>query len=204
MTFNFAMQAMDHIINSAPRRFMSGGQMARPWCSVARTARGPRRRPVQPGLRGMVRADPRPEGGDALLRPTRGPENRDPRSGTRWSSLEKRDHVRLQLRGSRPKDFTIPFGKARIARPGKDVTIISFGIGMSHALAPPKAGRRRHRCRGDRPAHLRPIDYDTILNRCEEDQPLRDRRRRVSRSARSATTCRPISWKTLSIISMRR
>ncbi|MFV0301163.1 MAG: transketolase C-terminal domain-containing protein, partial [Paracoccus sp. (in: a-proteobacteria)] len=32
-------------------------------------------------------------------------------------------------------DFTIPFGKARIAREGRDVTIVSFGIGMTHALA---------------------------------------------------------------------
>jgi len=32
-------------------------------------------------------------------------------------------------------DFTVPIGKARIARAGRDVTLVSFGIGMSHALA---------------------------------------------------------------------
>ncbi len=31
-------------------------------------------------------------------------------------------------------DFTVPIGKARIAREGSDVTIVSFGIGMSYAM----------------------------------------------------------------------
>ena len=64
MTFNFSMQAIDHIINSAAKTlYMSGGQMGCPivfrgaeWCRRARC------RPAQPGLCRLVRPDPRPEG----------------------------------------------------------------------------------------------------------------------------------------------
>ena len=61
MTFNFAMQAMDQIINSAAKTlYMSGGQMAL-LDRVPRPERrgGPRRRPAQPGLLGLVRAHSR-------------------------------------------------------------------------------------------------------------------------------------------------
>jgi pyruvate dehydrogenase E1 component beta subunit len=50
MTFNFAMQAIDQIINSAAKTlYMSGGQMGARSCSAGPTARRPRRRPAQPG-----------------------------------------------------------------------------------------------------------------------------------------------------------
>ena len=84
MTFNFAMQAMDQIINSAAKTlYMSGGQMG---CSIV--FRGPewcgrpRRRPAQPGLLGLVLAGSRPQGGRAVFgRRLQGPvEGRDPRS----------------------------------------------------------------------------------------------------------------------------
>ncbi|MCB1399045.1 MAG: pyruvate dehydrogenase complex E1 component subunit beta, partial [Rhodobacteraceae bacterium] len=80
------------------------------------------------------------------------------------------------------KDFTIPFGKARIWREGSDVTIVSFGIGMGYAL------EAAERLAGDGISAevidlrtLRPIDYDTVLasvmktNRCvtvEEGWPV--------------------------------
>ena len=73
MTFNFAMQAMDQIINSAAKtRYMSGGQMG---CldRVPRAERRgrARRRPAQPGLLGLVLAHSRAEGDRALYaRPT--------------------------------------------------------------------------------------------------------------------------------------
>ena len=84
MTFNFAMQAIDQIINSAAKTlYMSGGQMG---CSIV--FRGPngaaaaRRRPAQPGLFGLVLAHPGPEGDRALYRRRRQgtAESRDPRS----------------------------------------------------------------------------------------------------------------------------
>ena len=58
MTFNFAMQAIDHIINSAAKtNYMSGGQMRCPIVFRGPERRGgARRRPAQPELRQLVRA----------------------------------------------------------------------------------------------------------------------------------------------------
>ena len=79
-------------------------------------------------------------------------------------------------------DFTIPFGKARIARTGKDVTIVSFGIGMAHALeAADKLAEEGIEAEVIDLRTLRPLDYGTILesvkktNRCvtvEEGFPV--------------------------------
>jgi pyruvate dehydrogenase E1 component beta subunit len=79
-------------------------------------------------------------------------------------------------------NFTVPFGQARIWREGSDVTIVSFGIGMQHAL---EAGEK---LLADGIVAevidlrtLRPIDYDTVIasvkktNRCvtvEEGFPV--------------------------------
>jgi len=79
-------------------------------------------------------------------------------------------------------DFTLPFGKARVWREGTDVTIVSFGIGMSHALAAAEqlAGEGISAEVIDLRT-LRPLDYDTVLasvrktNRCvtvEEGFPV--------------------------------
>ena len=73
MTFNFAMQAIDQIINSAAKTlYMSGGQMGCRSCSAARTAPPPRRRPAQPGLfAAWYSHNSRPQGHRALRpRPT--------------------------------------------------------------------------------------------------------------------------------------
>jgi pyruvate dehydrogenase E1 component beta subunit len=54
-------------------------------------------------------------------------------------------------------DLTVPFGKAKIWREGTDVTIVSFGIGMTYALeAAEELAEGRDRGRGDRPAHPAP------------------------------------------------
>ena len=70
MTFNFAMQAMDQIINSAAKtRYMSGGQIGN---SIVfrgpNGAGGARRRSAQPGLLGLVLAHSGPQGDRALHR----------------------------------------------------------------------------------------------------------------------------------------
>jgi pyruvate dehydrogenase E1 component subunit beta len=61
-------------------------------------------------------------------------------------------------------DFTIPIGKARIHRPGKDVTIVSFGIGMTYAL---KAAHELEKEGIDAEVldlrTIRPMDVDTII-----------------------------------------
>ena len=79
-------------------------------------------------------------------------------------------------------DFTIPFGKARIWREGTDVTIVSFGIGMTYALdAADQLAKDGLSAEVIDLRTLRPIDYDTVLasvmktNRCvtvEEGFPV--------------------------------
>ena len=80
------------------------------------------------------------------------------------------------------EDFTIPFGKARIARAGKDVTIVSFGIGMTHALeAAEKLAAEGIDAEVIDLRTLRPLDTATVIesvkktNRCvtvEEGWPV--------------------------------
>ena len=79
-------------------------------------------------------------------------------------------------------DFAVPLGKASIWRQGSDVTIVSFGIGMSHALAAAEElAKEGISAEVINLRTLRPIDYDTILasvqktNRCvtvEEGFPV--------------------------------
>ncbi len=90
MTWNFAMQAIDQIINSAAKTlYMSGGQMG---CADrlprSQRRRRPRRRPALPVLLGLVRTHSRPEGRRAVQRRRRqGPaEERHPRSQPRARS----------------------------------------------------------------------------------------------------------------------
>jgi len=79
-------------------------------------------------------------------------------------------------------DFTIPFGKARVAREGTDVTIVSFGIGMTYAMeAADKLAGEGVSAEVVDLRSLRPLDYDTVIasvqktNRCvtvEEGWPV--------------------------------
>jgi pyruvate dehydrogenase E1 component beta subunit len=185
MTFNFAMQAVDHIINSAAKTlYMSGGQMGAPM-----VFRGPNGAAARvgaqhsqdyaawyaqiPGLKVVMpycAADAK-----GLLKQA----IRDPNPVI---FLENEILYGRSFEVPDLEDFTIPFGKARIARPGKDVTIVSFGMGMSHALtaAETLAGEGIDAEVIDLRT-LRPIDYGTILesvkktNRCvtvEEGFPV--------------------------------
>jgi pyruvate dehydrogenase E1 component beta subunit len=79
-------------------------------------------------------------------------------------------------------DYTVPFGKARIARGGSDVTIVSFGIGMALALDAAEAlAKEGISAEVIDLRTLRPLDYDTVIasvmktNRCvtvEEGWPV--------------------------------
>ena len=79
-------------------------------------------------------------------------------------------------------DFTIPFGKAKIVRPGKDVTLVSFGMGVAHALdAAEKLAGEGIEAEVIDLRTLRPLDYGTLIesvkrtNRCvtvEEGFPV--------------------------------
>ena len=137
MTFNFAMQAIDHIINSAAKtNYMSGGQMR---CPVV--FRGPN------GAAARVAAQHSQNYGSwyahvpglVVISP--------------YSAADAKGLLKAAIRTEDPvvflenellygqhfdvpqlDDYVLPIGKARIVRPGKDVTIVSYSIGVGVAL----------------------------------------------------------------------
>ena len=136
MTFNFAMQAIDQIINSAAKTlYMSGGQMGAP--IVFRGPNGAAARVGAqhsqdyaawysqiPGLKVVMpytAADAK-----GLLKSA----IRDPNPVI---FLENEILYGQHFDVPKLDNFTVPIGKARIHRPGKDVTVVSFGIGMTYA-----------------------------------------------------------------------
>ncbi len=136
MTWNFAMQAIDQIINSAAKQlYMSGGQVTAP--IVFRGPNGAAARVAAqhsqdfsawyshvPGL--YVIAPFSAADAKGLLKAAI-------RTNTPVIFLE--NEILYGSTGLVPKvdDYVLPIGKARIARPGKDVTIVSFSMGMRYA-----------------------------------------------------------------------
>ncbi len=136
MTFNFAMQAIDQIINSAAKTlYMSGGQMGAP--IVFRGPNGAAARVGAqhsqdyaawyshiPGLKVVMpytAADAK-----GLLKAA----IRDPNPVI---FLENEILYGQHFDVPKLDNFVLPIGRARIHRPGKDVTVVSFGIGMTYA-----------------------------------------------------------------------
>src|ERR687893_39567 len=137
MTFNFAMQAIDHIINSAAKTlYMSGGQLG---CPIV--FRGPN------GAAARVAAQHSQEyaswyahvPGLKVVAP--------------WSSADAKGLLRAAIRDPNPvivleneilyghsfecptaEDFVLPIGKAKVERAGKDVTIVAFSIAVTWAM----------------------------------------------------------------------
>ena len=185
MTFNFAMQAIDHIINSAAKTlYMSGGQMGAPM-----VFRGPN------GAAARVAAQ-HSQDYAAWYMHVPGLKVVMP-----YSASDAKGLLKTAIRDPNPvvfleneilygrafdvpvmDDFTVPFGKARIWREGSDVTIVSFGIGMQYALeAADKLVADGISAEVIDLRTLRPIDYDTVIasvmktNRCvtvEEGWPV--------------------------------
>ncbi len=137
MTFNFAMQAMDQLINSAAKtRYMSGGQV-----QVSIVFRGPNgaasRVAAQhsqdysawyshiPGLK--VIAPSNAADAKGLLKAA----IRDPNP-----VIFLENEILYGHSSPVPKldDYVLPIGRARVARPGKDVTIVAWSMGMTYAL----------------------------------------------------------------------
>ncbi len=167
MTFNFAMQAIDHIINSAAKTlYMSGGQMGAPM-----VFRGPNGAAARVGAQhsqdyaawymqipGLKVAMPY-SASDAkgLLKSA----IRDPNPVI---FLENEILYGRAFEVPAMDDYTVPFGKARIWREGTDVTIVSFGIGMQYALeAADKLAEDGISAEVIDLRTLRPMDTDTIL-----------------------------------------
>jgi pyruvate dehydrogenase E1 component beta subunit len=176
MTFNFALQAMDHIINSAAKtRYMSGGQMGSPM--VFRGANGAASRVAAqhsqcfaswyahiPGL--IVIA---PYSGDdckGLLKAA----IRDPNPVI---FLENEIMYGRSFDVPQDPDFVTPIGKARIVRPGKDVTITAFSIMVGEALiAAEELAKEGIDAEVIDLRTLRPLDVDTIVESVKKTNKL--------------------------------
>jgi pyruvate dehydrogenase E1 component beta subunit len=176
MTFNFAMQAIDQIINSAAKtRYMSGGQMS---CPIV--FRGPNGAAARvgaqhsqcyaswyahvPGLR--------------VLAP--------------WSAADAKGLLKAAIRDPNPvifleneilygqqfdvpedDDFVLPIGKAKIERPGKDVTITAFSIMVGKALqAAEELAKDGIEAEVINLRSLRPFDTETIVNSIKKTNRL--------------------------------
>ena len=185
MTFNFSMQAIDQIINSAAKTlYMSGGQMGAPI-----VFRGPNGAAARVGAQHS-------QDYAAWYAHIPGLKVVQP-----YSASDAKGLMKTAIRDDNPvifleneilygksfevpllEDYTVPFGKARIWREGTDATIVSFGIGMQYAL------EASEQLQADGVSvevidlrTLRPIDYETIIksvektNRCvtvEEGFPI--------------------------------
>ena len=167
MTFNFAMQAIDQIVNSAAKTlYMSGGQMGAPivfrgpngaaarvgaqhsQCYAAWYSHIPGLKVVMPytaaDAKGLLKAairDPNPV-----------------------IFLENEILYGHSFEVPKLDDFVLPIGKARVHKTGKDVTIVSFGIGMTYAV---KAEAELRGLGIDAEIidlrSIRPLDLDTII-----------------------------------------
>jgi pyruvate dehydrogenase E1 component beta subunit len=167
MTFNFAMQAIDQIVNSAAKTlYMSGGQMGAP--IVFRGPNGAAARVAAqhsqdyaawyshiPGLKVIqpyTAADAK-----GLLKAA----IRDPNPVI---FLENEILYGQTFDVPKLDDFVLPIGKARIHRAGRDVTLVSFGIGMTYCV---KAAAELEKMGIDAEIvdlrTLRPMDLDTVI-----------------------------------------
>jgi pyruvate dehydrogenase E1 component beta subunit len=142
MTFNFAMQAIDHIINSAAKTlYMSGGQINCP--IVFRGPNGAAARVAAqhsqdysawysnvPGL--IVVAPSNSADAKGLLKAAIRNEN---------PVIFLENEILYGKSSGVPnlEDFVVPIGKSRIARAGKDVTFVSFSMGVTYALGAAEA-----------------------------------------------------------------
>ena len=169
MTFNFSMQAIDQIINSAAKTlYMSGGQIN---CPIV--FRGPNGAAAQvaaqhsqdfsswysqvPGLK--VLAPSTPLNAKGLLRSA----IRDPNPVI---FLENEILYGLKGEVSSDKDFTIPFGKANIVKEGSDTTIVTYSIMLQKSLEAAKILKNEFNLDVEiiDLQSLRPLDSETIIN----------------------------------------
>jgi pyruvate dehydrogenase E1 component beta subunit len=167
MTFNFAMQAMDQLINSAAKtRYMSGGQIG-----ASIVFRGPN------GAAARVAAQ-HSQDFSAWYSHIPGLKVIAP-----YTASDAKGLLKAAIRDSNPvifleneilygqsfpvpkiDDFVLPIGKARIARAGGDVTIVSFSMGMTYALkAADELAKDGINAEVIDLRTLRPMDTDTVI-----------------------------------------
>jgi pyruvate dehydrogenase E1 component beta subunit len=137
MTFNFAMQAIDHIINSAAKtNYMSGGQMR---CPIV--FRGPNGAASRVGAQHSQNYGPWYAAVPGLV--VIAPYDAADAKGLLKAAIRSDDPVVFLenelLYGQHfdvpvVDDYVLPIGKARIMREGADVTLVSYSIGVGNAL----------------------------------------------------------------------
>ncbi|MEJ5975997.1 pyruvate dehydrogenase complex E1 component subunit beta [Novosphingobium sp. PS1R-30] len=176
MTFNFAMQAIDHIINSAAKtNYMSGGQMR---CPVV--FRGPNGAAARVGAQHSQNYGPWYASVPGLV--VIAPYDASDAKGLLKAAIRSEDPVVFlenELVYGRSfelpelDDHVLPIGKARIVREGKDVTIVSYSIGVGLALeaAEQLAGEGVDVEVIDLRT-LRPLDTDAILTSLKKTNRL--------------------------------
>ena len=167
MTFNFAMQAMDQLINSAAKTlYMSGGQMG---CSIVfRGPNGPAARVAAqhsqdysawyshiPGL--TVIAPSNAADAKGLLK-----------SAIRFPNpvMFLENEILYGHSSPVPKldDYVVPIGKAKVVRPGEHVTLVAWSMGMSYALkAAEELAKEQLSAEVIDLRTLRPMDTETIV-----------------------------------------
>jgi len=167
MTFNFAMQAMDHLINSAAKtRYMSGGQV-----DVAIVFRGPNGAAARvaaqhsqdfsswyshvPGLK--VIAPSNAADAKGLLKAA----IRDPNP-----VIFLENEILYGVSSPVPKldDYVLPIGRARVVRRGDDVTLVAWSIGMTYALkAADELAKENISAEVIDLRTLKPMDSDTVV-----------------------------------------
>ena len=167
MTFNFAMQAIDHIVNSAAKTlYMSGGQLG---CPIV--FRGPNGAAARVGAQhsqdyaSWYAQIP----GLKVVTPY---SSEDAYGLLRQAIQDPNPVVFLENEILYGQSFSVPdnlqpieFGKARVWEEGSDITIVSFGIGMKYALEAHKELQNEGISSEIIDLRtVRPIDYDTILN----------------------------------------
>jgi len=167
MTFNFAMQAIDQLVNSAAKtHYMSGGQVS---CAIV--FRGPNGAAARvaaqhsqdysswfshiPGLK--VIAPYTAADAKGLLKAA----IRDPNPVI---FLENEILYGKSFPVPKLDDFVLPIGKAKIARPGRDVTIVAWSIGMRYALEAAEELAKKHIFAEVIDLRtLRPMDIETVV-----------------------------------------
>ncbi|AKH41530.1 pyruvate dehydrogenase E1 component beta subunit [Altererythrobacter atlanticus] len=167
MTFNFAMQAIDHIINSAAKtNYMSGGQMR---CPVV--FRGPNGAASRVGAQHSQNYGPWYASVPGLV--VIAPYDAHDAKGLLKAAIRSEDPVVFlenelvygrSFELAQLDDHVLPIGKARIVREGSDVTIVSYSIGVGLALeAAEKLAAEGIDAEVVDLRTLRPLDKETVL-----------------------------------------
>lgn len=167
MTFNFAMQAIDHLINSAAKTlYMSGGQMGA--AIVFRGPNGPAARVAAQHSQDYSAWYAQVPGLTVIAPYTAADAKGLLKSAIRYPNpvvfLENEILYGQSFPVPKLDDYVVPIGKAKVARPGKDVTLVAWSMGMSYALKAAEELAKKHIYAEVIDLRtLRPMDTETLV-----------------------------------------